>query len=99
MPTCITEAVPTAVGTGAPTRSGVEGVELRPLRPDDSAAVLAVFAGMGPRSRELRFLASKTRLTGADVRHLSAVDGWNHVGVVAVARRARPIGIARFIRD
>ena len=99
MPTCITEVVPTAIGTGTTVRSGDEGVELRPLRPDDSAAVLAVFAGMGSHSRELRFLASKTRLTGSDVRHLTAVDGWNHVGVLAVARRARPIGIARFIRD
>ena len=96
---CITEALPAAIDTGTTLRPGADGVELRPLRPDDSAAVLAVFAGMGPRSRELRFLASKTRLTGADVRQLTAVDGRNHVGVLAVARRARPIGIARFIRD
>ena len=96
MPTCTAEAVPTATTTA---RSDVQGVELRPLRPDDSAAVLAVFAGMGLHSRELRFLASKSGLTEADVQHLTAVDGWNHVGVLAMARRDRPIGIARFIRD
>ena len=99
MPTCTTDAVPPAIATGAITRSGAEGVELRPLCPDDSAAVLAVFAGMGTHSRELRFLASKTRLTEADVRHLTGVDGRNHVGVLAVARPDRPIGIARLIRD
>jgi RimJ/RimL family protein N-acetyltransferase len=75
-------------------------VGLRSLQPGDSAAVLAVFAGMSPRSRELRFLAPKPRLTSADVRRLTAVDQRDHVALLATsAPDHQPIGIARFIRD
>ena len=75
------------------------GVELRALAPGDSAAVLAVFAGMGSRSRWLRFLAAKPRLTSADLRRLTAVDRLDHVAVVAsTPHDHRPVGIARFVR-
>jgi RimJ/RimL family protein N-acetyltransferase len=76
------------------------GVELRTLEAGDQATVLEVFAGLGPRSRELRFLAAKPRLTSADLRQLTAVDHHDHVAILAVsARHGRPIGIARFVRD
>ena len=79
---------------------GEVGFELRPLAPGDSAAVLAVFAGMGSRSRWLRFLAAKPRLTSADLRRLTAVDRRDHVAVVAkTPHDHRPVGIARFIRS
>ncbi|GAA2150476.1 hypothetical protein GCM10009844_31450 [Nocardioides koreensis] len=89
----------TRVTVPAPVPRAVSGdVELRPLRPGDSAAVLAVFAGMSPRSRELRFLAPKPRLSTADVRRLTAVDRRDHVALLATSAH-KPIGIARFIRD
>jgi RimJ/RimL family protein N-acetyltransferase len=76
------------------------GVQIRPLQPGDSAAVLDVFAGMSPRSRELRFLAPKRRLSTADVRRLTAVDQRDHVALLATsAADNKPIGIARFVRD
>jgi GNAT superfamily N-acetyltransferase len=75
-------------------------IEVRPFEPGDTAAMLEVFAGLGPRSRELRFLTPKPHLTSADVRQLSAVDQHDHVAVLAVStRHRRPIGIARFVRD
>jgi RimJ/RimL family protein N-acetyltransferase len=73
-------------------------VELRTLRAGDTGAVLEVFAGLGPRSRELRFLTSKPRLTSADVRQLTDVDHRDHVAVLAVSA-GRAIGVARFVRD
>lgn len=76
------------------------GFELRVLEPGDAAAVLAVFAGMGTRSRRLRFLAAKPRLTSTDLRRLTAVDRRDHVGVVAsTPHDHHPVGIARFIRS
>jgi RimJ/RimL family protein N-acetyltransferase len=73
-------------------------VELRPLEPGDEGAVLEIFAGLGPRSRELRFLTPKPRLTGADLRQLTAVNQRDHVAILALVRE-RPIGVARFVRD
>jgi RimJ/RimL family protein N-acetyltransferase len=75
------------------------GVTLRQLRPGDSAAVVAVFDGLGARSRTLRYLSGKPRLTAAELRRLVAVDGRDHVALLASATgEGRPIGIARLIR-
>ncbi len=75
-------------------------VRLRPLQRGDRASLLEIFAGLGARSREQRFLTPKTRLTEAELRHLTAVDHHDHVAVLAVtAEDERPVGIARFIRD
>ena len=78
----------------------VSGLELRPLEPGDRGAVLEIFEGLGPRSRQLRFLAAKPRLTTADLRQLTDVDQYDHVAILAVdARHGRPIGVARFVRE
>lgn len=83
-----------------PVPSDGAAVAVRPLEPDDEATVLEVFAGLGARSRELRFLTPKPRLTSADLRRLTAVDHHDHVAVVAVSGcDQRPIGVARFVRD
>jgi acetyltransferase len=75
-------------------------VVLRPLRRGDVGAVLEVFGGLGLRSRAQRFLTAKPRLTSADLRQLTAVDGRDHVAVLAVsAATGRPVGVARFVRD
>lgn len=75
-------------------------VELRPLEPGDSGAVVAVFRGMGARSRELRFLLPRARLTGSDVRQLVDVDHRDHVALLAsTVPDRRPVAIARFVRD
>ncbi len=75
-------------------------VELRTLERDDHASVQEIFAGLGARSRELRFLTPKPRLTSADLRQLTAVDHHDHVAILAMtACDGRPIGVARFVRD
>ena len=81
-------------------RTPSKHLEIRPLTPGDSASVLAVFDGMGPRSRELRFLAPKPRLSPADLRRLTAVDHRDHIALLATsAPGQQPVGIARFVRD
>jgi RimJ/RimL family protein N-acetyltransferase len=77
-----------------------EAVCLHPLAPGDAETVLEVFAGLGPRSRERRFLAAKPRLAESDLQQLTAVDGHDHVALVAWSDHDhRPVGIARFVRD
>lgn len=73
-------------------------IVVKPLSPGDAETVLCVFEGLGPRSRELRFLTAKPRLTGRDLSALTDVDGHDRVALVA-RRDGRPIGIARLVRD
>jgi GNAT superfamily N-acetyltransferase len=90
----------TAVADALLTRMPGPAVELRPLEYGDRAALLEIFAGLGPRSRERRFLTPKTGLTETELRHLTAVDRNDHVALLAISTTdGRPIGIARFIRD
>jgi len=73
---------------------------LRPLEPEDGDLLREVFEGLGPRSRELRFLTGKPRLTDADLRQLTAVDHRDHEALVAFSSPGcRPIGVARVVRS
>jgi GNAT superfamily N-acetyltransferase len=74
-------------------------VRIRPLEDGESHPVLAVFDGLGARSRELRFLTPKLRLSADDLCHLSHVDDRDRVALVAELPDGRPVGIARFVRD
>jgi GNAT superfamily N-acetyltransferase len=73
-------------------------VRIRPLADGETGPVLAVFEGLGARSRELRFMSPKFRLTATDLGHLTHVDRVDRVALVAELPDGRPIGIARFVR-
>jgi protein lysine acetyltransferase len=75
-------------------------VRLRPIRPDDKQRLAAGWQALSPLSRYRRFLTSKPRLTSADLRYLTEVDGRDHVALVAVAPDApdRLVGVGRFVR-
>jgi RimJ/RimL family protein N-acetyltransferase len=68
--------------------------ELGPVVDDD--VVDAVFAGLSPRSRHLRFQAPVAELSAGVRRSLTALDGRTHVALAAFAQD-RPIGIVRII--
>lgn len=74
-------------------------VRLRPLGAGETGPLLEVFAALGPRSRELRFMGPRLRLTAADLHQLTDVDGHDHVALVAESADGRPVGIARFVRS
>src|SRR3954451_24158708 len=76
-------------------------VLLRPIRADDKAILRAAFEHLSPESARLRFLGPKPRLTTAELRYLTEIDGADHVAVLAVlAHRPRVIvGVGRFVRD
>ena len=70
---------------------------LRPLERGAEGPVLAVFDGLSPRSRELRFLTGVPRLTKHMLAALTDVDSCRHVAWVALVD-GRPSGIARYVR-
>jgi GNAT superfamily N-acetyltransferase len=70
---------------------------LQPLGRSAEAPVLAVFDGLSPRSRELRFLTGVPRLTKHMLAVLTEVDDCQHVAWVALVD-GHPSGIARYVR-
>ena len=73
---------------------------VRPLEHGERAAVEAVFAGLGDRSRMLRFGGAKTSLSERDLDALTAVDHQTHEALVALEEKSRrPVAVARFVRD
>ena len=78
-------------------RDGSRAV-IRPLRPGDGAVVAEVFEHMSERSRRLRFLTGKSRLTGSELTYLSNVDHHDHEAL-AIVGGGCGLGIARFVRS
>ena len=73
---------------------------VRPLDPEHAAgAVDAVFAGLSPQSRYLRFHSPVPRLPASVRDRLVDVDGVRHAAVVAVACDLGPIGLAEVFGD
>jgi N-acetylglutamate synthase-like GNAT family acetyltransferase len=75
----------------------IQGITIRPLRRGDSEAIQAVFDGLGPRSRLLRFGGAKNLLLASDLELLTRVDENHHVLVAYIGRE--PVGVARLVRD
>lgn len=82
----------------APDRIPPPLISIRALRPGDGELVDAVMAGMGERSRYLRFHSPKPRLTKRDRDFLTGADGINHLALVALALDGRALGEARAVR-
>lgn len=75
-------------------------VVLRPIRPDDKRRLSTAFAHLSPESARLRFLAPKAKLSGAELRYLTEIDGSDHLALVAVRQHAPGfiLGVARYVR-
>ena len=90
-----------ATRTTGPARPRHRGspptVTLRELGPGETDVLDAVFAGLSPHSRYLRFHGATPRMTGVVRRKLAAVDGRRHLAVAAFGPDGAPIGIARLI--
>ena len=74
---------------------------IRPIRPDDGPRLSAAVGRLSEESRRRRFLAAKPRLTAAELRYLTDVDGVDHLAFVALAGPepgAPIVGVARCVR-
>lgn len=80
-------------------KSGRQAV-IRQIRPDDGPRLELGYRSLSPQSQYRRFLGSKPRLTDADVRYLTDVDGKDHFALVATTAAAPDwiIAVARFVR-
>jgi predicted MFS family arabinose efflux permease/L-amino acid N-acyltransferase YncA len=75
------------------------GLVIRPLRNGDVQTVMAVFERLGDESRRTRFNGPKPRLSAVELEQLARVDATRHVLVGYPAGHARPIAIARLVRE
>jgi GNAT superfamily N-acetyltransferase len=74
-------------------------IAIHPLAPDERGILVSIHARLGAQSRRQRYLAPKGPLSEHDLDLLGAVDGHNHVALVASAGgRAEPVGVARYVR-
>src|SRR4029078_11496965 len=92
------EHPPTMPTRYVPLRRG-SGLVIRPLRNGDRETVTAVLEMLGETSRRMRFTGPKPRLSALELEHLATVDATRHVLVGYLAGHARPIAIARLVRD
>jgi RimJ/RimL family protein N-acetyltransferase len=76
-------------------------VLLRPIRSDDKRSLGNAFGRLSPETQRLRFLGPKPRLTTADLRYLTEIDGTDHVALLAVLAHdpAYIVGVGRFVRS
>jgi RimJ/RimL family protein N-acetyltransferase len=75
-------------------------VEIRPIRADDKARLAAGHARLSAESQRRRYLAAKPRLTAADLRDHTEIDGHDHVALVAVLadQPHQLVAVGRFVR-
>lgn len=75
-------------------------VEIRALRPDDEADMLAAIERTSAQSLQRRFFAMKRHFSERERSYFMQIDFRNHVALVAVAREAERdmiVGGARYI--
>jgi len=77
-----------------------DGTELavRPIGPDDKAAVQAAFQRMSPESRYRRFFAPLKELSERDLAYLTEIDHRDHEALAAIEPATGIVGVARFVR-
>ena len=74
-------------------------VVIRPIEPDDRAALAEGFERLSPESRYRRFFGPVTHLSEHDLDYLTCVDHHDHEALVAVAEATgEGVGVARYVR-
>lgn len=75
-------------------------LSIRRITAADAPALADGFASLSEESRRLRFLAAKPRLSAAELRYFTDVDGHDHEALAAIdPDTGEGVGIARFVRD
>lgn len=72
-------------------------LQVRQVRPDDKAAIVAGFERLSPESRYRRFFSPLNRLRESDLRYLTEVDHRDHEALIAMSG-GEPVGVARYVR-
>lgn len=77
-------------------------VRFRLIRSTDKRLLVRALGKLSPESQYRRFLTSKARLTGAELRYLTELDGVRHLAIGAArldsrGREREGLGVARYI--
>ena len=73
-------------------------VTLRLVIPADKPLLERGMDNFSPESRFHRFLFAKLKLTNADLRYLTEIDGVDHFSIGALNQAGNGMGVARFVR-
>src|SRR5215831_10424299 len=75
-------------------------VLIRQVQPADAALLADGFARLSGKSRQMRFLARKDRLSAAELRYFTDLDHRDHEALGALDQAdGRGVGVARYVRD
>jgi RimJ/RimL family protein N-acetyltransferase len=58
-------------------------IQIRPIEPGDKARLSIALGRLSRRSIHRRFLSAKPKLSSAELRYLTEIDGRNHIALVA----------------
>jgi GNAT superfamily N-acetyltransferase len=72
---------------------------IRPIEPDDKAAIVSGFEKLSPESRYRRFFSPLQRLSARDLVFLTEVDHHDHEALIAQNEHHEPLGVARYVRE
>lgn len=79
-------------------RNGAQ-IAIRPITPEDRAALATGFERLSPESRYRRFFASMSELSERDLTYLTEVDHHDHEALVAIDDETGDgVGVARYVR-
>ncbi|HEY2288827.1 MAG TPA: GNAT family N-acetyltransferase [Streptosporangiaceae bacterium] len=88
-----------AAGRHIVLRDGSE-VLIRRVQDTDAPLLADAFSRLSLRSRWMRFLMAKHRLTEAELRYLTQVDHYDHEALVALdPLTGRGVGVSRYVRN
>jgi RimJ/RimL family protein N-acetyltransferase len=73
-------------------------ITIRPIGPDDKAAIVSGFEQLSPESRYRRFFAPLDRLRERDLIYLTEVDHRDHEALIAHSETGDTVGVARYVR-
>ena len=76
-------------------------MRIRPIEPTDKEALAAGLGRLSDETVRWRFLTPKPRLSAAELRYLTEIDGHDHVAYVAVPDEHPDwiVAVGRFVRD
>src|SRR5215469_17768455 len=90
---------PAAKGKQVALRDGSK-VLIRQVQPADAPLLADGFARLSGKSRQMRFLSRKDRLSAAELRYFTDLDHRDHEALGALDQAdGRGVGIARYVRD
>ncbi|WP_196807179.1 GNAT family N-acetyltransferase [Candidatus Solirubrobacter pratensis] len=72
---------------------------MRPIAPEDKALLQAGVGRLSPESAYGRFLTGKPRLTPAELRYLTEIDGCDHMALVVLDADGDLVAVGRLVRD